>query len=344
MASAFLDLLTGVRSRVKPPVLVALGAPRLAAEMVEALALPDTVCYQMDLYQAERLREELAARNRNAAVETAADLWDLATRFGSVLFPAPPRGERELKRDVIEQAYHVLRPQGLLVVLSPVPKDQFFPDLLKKVYGKVALETGRDGTTLWSPRDGARPRRRHEQTVQVRIGDEEPLRFVSRPGVFTYGRLDDGARALLEVVEVNPGDRILEIGCGTGAAGILAARRAGPGASVVFVDSNARAVALADLNARANGLTDFRALAATRLEGLPEGRFDLALANPPYYAQQAIAQLFVERAHDLLRPGGRFYLVTKLADPVEPLIRARFGPPVVLERRGYAILTAKRRR
>ena len=72
--------------------------------------------------------------------------------------------------------------------------------------------------------------------------------------------------------------------------------------------------------------------------------FDLALANPPYYAQQAIAQLFVERAHDLLKPGGRFYLVTKQADPVEPLIRARFGPPVVLERRGYAILTAKRRR
>ena len=103
-------------------------------------------------------------------------------------------------------------------------------------------------------------------------------------------------------------------------------------------------MALADLNAGANGLTDFKALAATRLEGLPEGRFDLALANPPYYAQQAIAQLFVERAHDLLRPGGRFYLVTKQAEPVEPLIRARFGPPVVLERRGYAILTAKRRR
>ena len=54
MPSAFLDLLAGVQGRVKPPVLVALGAPRLAAELVEALALPDTACYQMDLYQADR--------------------------------------------------------------------------------------------------------------------------------------------------------------------------------------------------------------------------------------------------------------------------------------------------
>jgi len=92
MPSTFLNLLAGVRARVKPPVLVALGAPRLAAELAEALALPDTACYQMDLYQAERLREELAARGLAAPVETAADLWDLPAPYGTVLFPAPPRG------------------------------------------------------------------------------------------------------------------------------------------------------------------------------------------------------------------------------------------------------------
>jgi 16S rRNA (guanine1207-N2)-methyltransferase len=340
----FLDLLAGVRARLKPPVLVALGAPRTAADIAASLELPDSACYQMDLYQADRLREELSVLRPEVTVETAADLWDLPGRYGTVLYPAPPRGERELKRDVAEQAYHVLKPHGLFVVLSQVPKDQFFPDLLKKIYGKVALTTGRDGTTFWCPHDGDRPRRRHEQTVQVNVGGDGPLRFVSRPGVFTYGRLDDGARALLDVVEVKPGDRIMEIGCGTGATGIAAVKRAGPGAAVTFVDSNARAVALAELNARSNGLTDFQALTATRLEGLPAGRYDLALANPPYYAQQAIAQMFVERAHTLLKPGGRFYLVTKLPGPIEPLVRARFGPPVVLERRGYAILTARRRR
>src|SRR3954453_11117604 len=103
MPSAFLDLLAGVRARGKPPVLVALGAPRLAADLVTALGLPDTACYQMDLYQAERLRHELHAFGVEAAGETTADLWDLPARFNTVLYPSPPRGERELKRDVVEQ-------------------------------------------------------------------------------------------------------------------------------------------------------------------------------------------------------------------------------------------------
>ena len=42
----------------------------------------------------------------------------------------------------------------------------------------------------------------------VGVGEGEPCRFVSRPGVFSYGRFDDGARALCEVMEVEAGDFI----------------------------------------------------------------------------------------------------------------------------------------
>src|SRR5207248_5379809 len=140
---------------------------------------------------------------------------------------------------------------------------------------------------LWSARRGDKPRRRHEMTFHVRDGDRS-LAFVSRPGVFGYGRMDDGARALTDAMHVEPSDRILDLGCGLGAVGILAARRGGPEAKVTLVDSNLRAVALAELNARENGLKGFQASAAIRLEGLPERLFDLALANPPYYAQHGV--------------------------------------------------------
>ena len=146
MPSPFIDLLAAARERVRPPVLVALGAPRLAAEIAAALGLPEPTCYQMDLHQADRLRDELREIGAGAAVEVMPDLWDLPPEFNTVLFPAPPRGERELKRDVVEQAYHVLWPRGLLVTLSPVPKDRFFPAVMKKAFGKVALETSRAGT------------------------------------------------------------------------------------------------------------------------------------------------------------------------------------------------------
>jgi 23S rRNA (guanine1835-N2)-methyltransferase len=272
------------------------------------------------------------------------DLWDLPAAFNTVLYPSPPRGERELKRDVVEQAYHVLRPRGLLVVLSPVKKDQFFPGVMKKTFGKLALETRPAGTALWSLRGADHPRRRHEITFHVKPpgGSAADSRtFISRPGVFSYGRMDDGARAIAEVAEVRPGDKIVDIGCGAGAVGVLAGLQSGPGGSVAFVDSNVRAAALTEINAAANGLTDFHVVADAKLGGLPPGEFDLALANPPYYAQQGVARLFVEGAARVLRPGGRLYVVTKQADVVGEMMRQLIGEPMAVTRRNYAVLFAK---
>ena len=195
---------------------------------------------------------------------------------------------------------------------------------------------------FWAQRDGDRPRRRHEMTFQARVAGGAPCRFLSRPGTFSYGRFDNGARALAEVMEVDPGDRVLDLGCGCGTNGVFAGRLAGTGGFVVFVDSNVRAADLAGENARANGLTGFQVVASANARGLEEGRFDVALANPPYYAQLSIAELFIERCAVLLRPGGRFYLVTKQPDSVGPVVADHFGPTQVVERRGYIILCARR--
>jgi 23S rRNA (guanine1835-N2)-methyltransferase len=341
MPSAFLELLSIVRSRIRPPVLIAPAAPRLVADLVVTLGLSHTACFQFDLYQVERLRDELSEIGIDADVITSADLWDAPCRFATVLLPSPPRGERELKRDLVEQSYHVLDEGGRLIVLSPVPKDQFYPDLLKKTYGNAALETSEIGTVLWSARRGDKPRRRHEISFHTRDG-EQSLTFFSRPGVFGYGRMDAGARALTEAMRVELGDRILDVGCGLGAVGIMAARRGGSASTVTFVDSHLRAVDLARRNALENGIANAQALAAVRLEGLPERSFDLALANPPYYAQHGVARLFVEGAQRSLTRGGRMYLVTKQADVVGEIVAESFGEPAVELRRGYAVLSVKK--
>jgi 16S rRNA (guanine1207-N2)-methyltransferase len=252
----------------------------------------------------------------------------------------PAGGERSLKIDMIEQAYHVLRPRGTFLVLSPYEKEHFFAGALKKVFGKVHEPRTHEGQVLWSAREGDRPRRRHETNFHVRAGEGASLNFISRPGVFAYGRFDEGARALVETMEIRPGDRILDLGCGCGTNGILAARRSGPEGSVVFVDSNLRALALAELNARANGIARFQTVASTRVEGIPEGDFDVALANPPYYAAGSIARLFIERARALLSPGGRFYLVTKQPSQVAEFLIESFPEAEAVHRRGYTILSA----
>jgi 16S rRNA (guanine1207-N2)-methyltransferase len=295
----------------------------------------------MDLYQAGRLEQDLNENGLSGRVVTAADLWDLPAEFQTVVYPVPRGGERMLKLDMIEQAFHILQPRGILLVSSPYEKDQFFPDALKKIFGRVHAPMAGQGRLLWCRREGDRPRRRHEVTFQVRLDPATSLRFLSRPGVFSYGRFDDGGRALVETMEIRPGDRVLDLGCGCGTNGVWASRLSGPQGSTVFVDSNVRAVALADINAQANGVAAYQTQATCTMTGLEGPCADVVLANPPYYAQSTIAQLFIARSRDLLRSGGRFYLVTKQPDQVGPLVADFFGRTAVVERRGYVVLCAE---
>jgi 16S rRNA G1207 methylase RsmC len=326
-----------VRARVQQPLAVVLGSPAEVVHLLFACGA-GAVCYQMDLYQAEKLREALAAARLDARVETLPDLWDLPADFGTAIYMPARGGERELKIDMVEQAFHVLRPGGALVVWSSYETDPFFPTLLKKVFGRVHEHRAEPDAVLWAPRVGDRPRRRHEMTFQARVLGGPPCRFVSRPGVFSYGRFDEGGRALAETAELRPGDRVLDLGCGCGVAGVFAAQQCGPQGHIVFVDSNVRAAALAEQNARANGLASFRVVASPSAAGLEERSFDVVLANPPYYADHGIARLFVERAAVLLKPGGRLFLVTKQPNPVAEIIADVFGSVEAMLRRGYTVL------
>lgn len=336
-APSLTELLRTVTDRIAPPVVVVLGSPHQAAELAAVLPAADLVCYQMDLYPARRLEEELQPRGSSACVKTLPDLWDLAN-FQTAIFPASDGGERILKIDMVEQAYHALRPGGNLIVLSPYPNDPFFPDVLKKTFGKIHVPQAAAGQVVWAQRRDDKPRRRHEVSFHAKVQGDGPLCFLSRPGVFSYGRLDPGARALLETALIHPGDAILDLGCGAGCNGIFAGRRSGTG-SVTFTDSNVRAIAVTEHNARSIGLTNYRTVAACSLEGIAE-RFDVVLANPPYFAHNSVARAFMESARPLLRPHGRFYLVTKKWEAVGPIAADVFGHVEVLHVRDYAVLVA----
>jgi len=339
------ELFATVSHRVKPPVLVALGPPWPVANIVKELALPESevVCAQLDLHQTARVRECLAEVGAVAEVVTVSDIWDITRRFNSVIFPGSAHADRELKLDVIEQGYHVLNPGGLFLTLSEYEKDNQFAKWHKKIFGKCGeTPASENGMAFWSTKtDDVTERRRHEVTFHAKIGDGPSLHFVSRPGTFSYGRFDNGSRAMLEVTEVHEGDHILDLGCGNGAVGCLAGAQAGPTGSVTFIDSSLRAMALSELNAKANATPNPKFVATTRLEGLAMNSFDVILANPPYYAKSEITRLFVEGTRDLLKPGGRYYMVTKMPTAVMPMIFETYGDCSVIENRGYSVVLAE---
>ncbi|MCP2261517.1 Methyltransferase domain-containing protein [Streptoalloteichus tenebrarius] len=115
---------------------------------------------------------------------------------------------------------------------------------------------------------------------------------------------------------VGPGDRVLDLGCGHGAATVEAAKATG--AEVVGVDVNPRALADARRRADMAGLADL--VTFVECDALdtpfPDGAFDAVLAfeSTPHFA---LSEVFPEIAR-LLRPRGRLVVETPfLRTPVD---------------------------
>jgi release factor glutamine methyltransferase len=90
----------------------------------------------------------------------------------------------------------------------------------------------------------------------------------------------EDSRLLIEAISVLPGDRVHEVGCGTG---IIALHCAKAGAKVTASDISAEAVGCAKANALRNHL-QLEATVGDMLEGI-SGPFDLIVFNPPYLSR-----------------------------------------------------------
>jgi 16S rRNA (guanine1207-N2)-methyltransferase len=135
-------------------------------------------------------------------------------------------------------------------------------------------------------------------------------RFRTAPGVFSRGAVDRGTRLLLDTVAASEAVRILDLGCGYGVLGIVAAGRA-PRAHVILVDVNPRAVALAEENIGLNHLTNVQAVCGDGCAAMAGEQFDLILFNPPIRAGRRVVLRLLREAHGCLGPGGRLYLVAR---------------------------------
>jgi 16S rRNA (guanine1207-N2)-methyltransferase len=195
----------------------------------------------------------------------------------------------------------------------------------------------------WAGEAGIAPGSWHEFEAQVR---DHTFQLRSLPGVFAYDRVDAGTALLLDVLAIPAGARVLDVGCGYGIIGLLAARLGA--AQVELVDVNLLAVAAANENIRHNGIGQARAFAS---DGVPEGaarRYDLVVSNPPFHVGKSvdgdIARAFIGRARHALAPGGQLLLVANQFLRYDQVLRESFEQVTCLaSNRSYRIWSATNR-
>jgi SAM-dependent methyltransferase len=121
-------------------------------------------------------------------------------------------------------------------------------------------------------------------------------------------RSSDLTETMLARAALAPGDRVLELACGPGGAGLAAAPRVAPGGEIVLSDIAAEMTQIAAARARALGLTNV----STRvldLEGIdePDGSYDVVLCREGLMLVPDPARAARE-IRRVLRPGGRLAL------------------------------------
>ncbi|MFJ4466602.1 HemK2/MTQ2 family protein methyltransferase [Streptomyces sp. NPDC089424] len=186
------------------------------------------------------------------------------------------------------------------------------------------------------------------------------------PGVYTPQEDTDLLAEALSEEPLPPGADVLDVGTGSGALALHAARL---GLRVTAVDVSRRAVWAARVNARLSGLR-VRILRGNLFDPVQEQTFDVILANPPYvpapggdaaprgtarawdagHDGRLILDRICREAPGLLRPGGVLLVVhSTLSAPERTLAllraaglkasmtrrrRIAFGP-VLRERQGW---------
>jgi SAM-dependent methyltransferase len=149
------------------------------------------------------------------------------------------------------------------------------------------------------------------------------------------GKVPDRIRLALHQIDPQPGEQILEIGCGPGVAAALVADRIGDGGHLVAIDRSATALARA--RARTADRADRITFVRTDLAGFTADRtFDKAFCVNVnvFWTASADPELAVLR--NCLRPGGTVFICYESANG-RPSERVVLRVTEALARHGFLV-------
>jgi len=147
---------------------------------------------------------------------------------------------------------------------------------------------------------------------------------------------------MLSVVEFQEKDKVLDLGCGYGVVGILAANIIGAN-NVVMSDIDEEALKLSKENAVLNNVPDIKIIQSDGFKNIRDNDFTLILCNPPLHVDFSLPKIFIEKGFNRLRVGGRMYFVTKRKVWYRNKLINVFGGVKVWEKDDYYVFMSEKR-
>lgn len=316
-----------------------LGRAQLGAHVATHNPTSTVVCLFLDKYRYDLASEFITEPASTMTLICAADFPK--TEADQILLPTSQSGEAELTRDLLQNAHQQLKIGGSMAVSTDNPTDKWLHEEMKKLFKKVTIQSLPTGVVYSAIKtENLKKIKDHSSTFYFR-DKGELITAYSRPGVFSHRRLDLGARKLINHMDIQENDHVLDIGCGWGAVSLAAAKRA-KNVTVHAIDSSARAIECTTKGASLNTLSNITATLTASGELPDHGTYTKVLANPPYYADFRIAELFAKTGAAALASGGTIYFVTKFPEWYMENLPAMFNNIIKIEDKDYFIINGEK--
>jgi len=145
----------------------------------------------------------------------------------------------------------------------------------------------------------------HPATTHGHIGHiGGPRLYDTFANVFFFGRRRGTFQALIAAAEVQPGQRVLDVGCGTGYFARLLAQAVGPEGLVVGIDPSREMITYASREAGRAGNCQFQIGTAESLD-FPAEHFDIVVSSlMMHHLPEDLRVLALREMRRVLRPGG----------------------------------------